>query len=88
MRRTDRRKNRGTDPHNRSLYNKRAGTVAYLEAGRAPVDKLNRAFSLDGGNCGVDVFRHHIPAVEKTTGHVLSMARVALNLLGVKKRKE
>jgi len=54
---------------------------ADLEAGRAPVDKLNRAFGLDGGNCGVDVFRHHIPAVEKTTGHVLSVARVALNHL-------
>ena len=50
-----------------------------LEAGRAPVDELDGALGLDGGNGGADILRDDITAVEKGAGHVLAVAWVALN---------
>jgi hypothetical protein len=43
-----------------------------LEAGGAPVDELDGALGLDGGDGGVHVLGHHVAAVEHTAGHVLS----------------
>ncbi|GIL73334.1 hypothetical protein Vretifemale_3527, partial [Volvox reticuliferus] len=52
---------------------------AALKAGRAPVDELNGALRLDGGHGRVDVLWHHIAAVHQAAGHVLAVARVALD---------
>merc|ERR1719343_1606029 len=49
-----------------------------LESGGAPVDKLNGALGLDGGNSGVDVLGDDISTVHEAAGHVLSVTRVAL----------
>ena len=38
---------------------------ADLEAGRAPVDELYRASSLDSSDGGVGVLRHHVTAVQQ-----------------------
>ena len=53
----------------------------YLEAGGAPVDELDRALRLDGGDGGVDVLRDDVAAVEAAAGHVLAVTRVALHHL-------
>ena len=50
-----------------------------LEAGRAPVDELDGALGLDGGNGGANILRDDITAVEEGAGHVLAVAWVALN---------
>ena len=52
---------------------------ANLEAGRAPVDKLDRALGLDRGDGGVDVLGDDVTAVQDAAGHVLAVARVALD---------
>lgn len=49
-----------------------------LESGRAPVDELNGALGLDGGNSGVDVLGDDISTVHEAASHVLSVTRVAL----------
>mmetsp|Transcript_19726 Transcript_19726/g.55730 ORF Transcript_19726/g.55730 Transcript_19726/m.55730 type:complete len:511 (-) Transcript_19726:7-1539(-) len=49
-----------------------------LESGWAPVDELDGALGLDGGNGGVDVLWHDVSAVHEAARHVLSVARVAL----------
>uniref|UniRef100_A0AAG5D4N3 Uncharacterized protein n=1 Tax=Anopheles atroparvus TaxID=41427 RepID=A0AAG5D4N3_ANOAO len=54
---------------------------ANLEAGRAPVDELNRTLRLDGGDGRVHVLRHNISTVQHTAGHVLAVTRVALHHL-------
>uniref|UniRef100_A0AAG5DK92 Secreted protein n=1 Tax=Anopheles atroparvus TaxID=41427 RepID=A0AAG5DK92_ANOAO len=66
-----------------SARDDRRGLVvdAHLEAGRTPVDELDRALGLDGGDGGVDVLRHHVTAVQHAARHVLAMARVALDHL-------
>ena len=51
---------------------------AALEAGRAPVDELDRALGLDGRDRGVDVLRHDVATVHEAARHVLAVARVAL----------
>ena len=51
---------------------------AALEAGGAPVHKLDGALGLDGGDRGVDVLGHHVAAVHEAAGHVLAVAGVAL----------
>ena len=45
---------------------------ADLESGRAPVNKLDSALGLDGGDGGVNVFGYDIPAEQQTAGHVLT----------------
>eukprot|EP00962_Isochrysis_galbana_P028381 scaffold8972_cov118-Isochrysis_galbana.AAC.3 len=52
---------------------------AALEAGWAPVDKLDGALGLDGGHRRVDVLGHHVAAVHEAARHVLAVARVHLD---------
>lgn len=52
-----------------------------LEAGRAPVDKLDRALGLDRADSCVDILRNNVAAVEKRASHVLALTRVALDHL-------
>merc|ERR1719265_1945980 len=49
-----------------------------LEAGGAPVDELDGALRLDGGDGGVDVLGDDVTAEHEAAGHVLAVARVAL----------
>ncbi|EJK63828.1 hypothetical protein THAOC_15492, partial [Thalassiosira oceanica] len=49
-----------------------------LEAGGAPVDELDRALRLDGGDGGVDVLGDDVSAVHEAARHVLPVAGVAL----------
>lgn len=51
---------------------------ANLEATRGPVDELDGALGLDGGNGSVNVLRDNVTAVQQSAGHVLAVARVAL----------
>merc|ERR1719296_200749 len=50
-----------------------------LETGGGPVDKLDGALGLDGGNGGVDILRDDITTVHEAAGHVLTVAGVALD---------
>jgi hypothetical protein len=52
---------------------------ADLEAGRVPIDELNRALRLDCCDGGGDVLRDDVAAVEERARHVLPVARVALD---------
>merc|ERR1719158_723717 len=52
---------------------------ADLEASGTPVDKLNAALALDGGNGGVHILGDDVTAVQHTAGHVLSMPWVAFD---------
>lgn len=54
-----------------------------LETGGTPVDELDRSLGLDLGDGGVDVLGDDITSVQQTTGHVLSLSRVALDHLVV-----
>merc|ERR1712018_635252 len=54
---------------------------AYLEASRAPVDKLDAPLGLDGGNGSVYILGHDVTPVEEAACHVLAMTRVALDHL-------
>jgi hypothetical protein len=49
-----------------------------LESGGAPIDELDGALRLDGGDGGVHVLGHDVPAVHEAAGHVLPVAGVAL----------
>ena len=49
-----------------------------LESGGAPVNELDGALRLDGGNGGVDVLGDNVSAVHEAARHVLSVAVVAL----------
>ena len=51
---------------------------AALEAGGAPVDELDGALGLDGGNGGVDVLGDDVATVHEAARHVLAVAGVAL----------
>jgi hypothetical protein len=50
-----------------------------LEAGRAPVHKLNTPLRLDNRNRRIDILRHHIAPVQHAAGHVLAASRIALH---------
>ena len=54
-----------------------------LETSWAPVDELDGALSLEGGNSSVGVLWNDITTVQQAGGHVLSVAWVALNHLVV-----
>jgi hypothetical protein len=54
-----------------------------LETSRAPVDKLDGALGLEGSDSAVDVLGDDITTVEQASGHVLSVAGVALDHLVV-----
>ena len=51
---------------------------AALEAGGAPVDELDGALGLDGGDGRVDVLGDDVTAEHEAAGHVLAVAGVAL----------
>merc|ERR1712006_62344 len=51
---------------------------AALEAGGAPVDELDGALGLDGGDSSVDILRDDITTVHEAARHVLAVARIAL----------
>merc|ERR1740138_1581036 len=52
---------------------------AAFKPGRTPVNKLNGALRLNGGNRGVDILGHNVATVHHTAGHVLAVAWVALD---------
>lgn len=54
---------------------------AQLEAGRAPVDELDGALGLERGDSSMGVVGHDIATVQQAGGHVLAVARVALDHL-------
>ena len=58
-------------------------TDTNLETSRAPVDELDGALGLEVGNRGVGVLGDDVSAVEQAGGHVLSVARIALDHLVV-----
>jgi len=47
-----------------------------LEAGWAPVDKLNGSLSLDGSDSGIDILWDDITSVHQAAGHVFSVSWV------------
>jgi len=51
---------------------------AALESGGAPVDELDCALGLDGGNGGVDILGDNVAAEHHAASHVLTVARIAL----------
>ena len=55
--------------------------TAHLEASGAPVDELDGALGLDGGDGGVDVLGHDVTTVQHAAGHVLAVTGVALHHL-------
>jgi hypothetical protein len=54
-----------------------------FETGRAPVDELNGTLGLDLGNGSVGVLGDNVTTVQQAGGHVLSVARIALDHLVV-----
>ena len=52
-----------------------------LEASGTPVHKLDGPLGLDGGNGSIDILGDHVTPVQKTAGHVLAVAGVALHHL-------
>ena len=54
---------------------------AHLEASGAPVDELDGALGLDGGDGGVDVLGNDVTTVQHAAGHVLAVTGVALHQL-------
>ena len=57
------------------------GSQAHLEASGAPVDELDGALGLDGGDGGVDILGHYVTTVQHAAGHVLAVTGVALHHL-------
>ena len=55
--------------------------TAHLEASGAPVDELDGALGLYGGDGGVDVLGHDVTTEEEAAGHVLAVTGVALHHL-------
>mmetsp|Transcript_19232 Transcript_19232/g.39751 ORF Transcript_19232/g.39751 Transcript_19232/m.39751 type:complete len:455 (+) Transcript_19232:1621-2985(+) len=49
-----------------------------LEASGTPVNKLDRTLVLNGCHSRIDILGHHITTIHETTGHVLSVTRIAL----------
>jgi hypothetical protein len=52
-----------------------------LEAGRAPIDKLDGALLLDGRDRGLNILGHDIIAEEQAARHELAVPRVTLDRL-------
>merc|ERR1740138_1143967 len=73
-----------TGPHHLSEittrhHSRRLVVDPALEAGRAPVDELDRALRLDRRNCCVHVLRNDIATVHHAARHVLPVARITLD---------
>ena len=56
---------------------------ANLEASRAPIHELDGALGLEVSDGGVGVLGDHVAAVQQTGGHILAVARIALDHLVV-----
>merc|ERR1719192_1613452 len=52
-----------------------------FETSRAPINKLNGAFGLDGSNGSVDILGDNIASVEHAAGHVLAVTGIAFDHL-------
>merc|ERR1719273_2341919 len=52
-----------------------------LETSGTPVDKLDGALGLDGGNGSIDILGDNITSVQKAASHVLAMTRITLDHL-------
>ena len=52
-----------------------------LESSWAPVDELDGALGLDGGDGGVDVLGDNITTVQHAAGHVFTVTWITLNHL-------
>ena len=52
-----------------------------LESSWAPVHELDGPLGLDGGDRGVDVFRHDVTTIQQATGHVFAVTRIAFDHL-------
>uniref|UniRef100_A0A803JI81 Tubulin alpha 1c like, gene 2 n=1 Tax=Xenopus tropicalis TaxID=8364 RepID=A0A803JI81_XENTR len=52
-----------------------------LETSWAPVHKLDGTFGLDSSNSSIDIFGHHITAVQQATSHVFTMTGVTFHHL-------
>merc|ERR1719201_1541195 len=59
-------------------HSRRLVVDATLEASRAPVDELDGALGLDGGDGSVHILGDDVTAVHHAAGHVLTVARIAL----------
>ena len=71
---------RATEKRLTSIATKR-DRRAYLEAGQAPVDELNRLLRLDARDSSRGVLGDDIATVEQAAGHVLALTGVALDHL-------
>merc|ERR1711915_400777 len=74
----------GTDNHSKITprYNSRRLVVdANLKSSWAPINKLNGAFGLNGGDCSIHIFWDHITPVEHAAGHVLPVSRITFHHL-------
>ena len=54
---------------------------ADLETSGAPVDELDGALGLDGGDGGIHVLGHDVTTVQHAAGHVLAVTRIAFHQL-------
>merc|ERR1711893_498995 len=54
---------------------------AHLKTSGAPVDELDGALGLDGGDSGIDVFRYHVSTIKHAASHILAMTWVAFHHL-------
>ncbi len=51
---------------------------SHLETRGAPVDKLDGALGLDGGDGGIHVLGHHVTPVEHAARHVLPLTQIII----------
>ena len=52
-----------------------------FETSGTPVNELDGALGLDGGNGSIDILGDNITSVEETAGHVLAMTGITLDHL-------
>merc|ERR1712176_431613 len=52
---------------------------AAFESSWRPINKLDCAFGLDGGNGSVHILGNHITTIHHAACHILAMARIALD---------
>ena len=67
---------------------RRLVTNTNLEASRTPVNELNCALGLEGGNCALDVVWDNITTVQQASGHVFAITRITFDhlVVGLKAR--
>jgi len=52
-----------------------------LKASRTPINKLDSALGLDGGNSSINILGHNITPVEEAASHVFAMAWITFDHL-------